>query len=167
MSRTLGSFNRRVNLPRHTEDQQATRLPRIAALRPEVIPGDRTKLETGGEKFAVGKGRSGHERENRRYAGAIMNIDLRVGMSMPYDNYANLNYGAPGTVGQMYTLPEGQIVEKANADLHKRIIESTETGSGIKISSGMQQQFAPPLGGAAEGRTTAYTAELPPAYYYV
>ena len=165
MSRTLGSFNRRVNLPQHREDFQPSRLPRVAALRPERIPEERGGT-SGGEKFAMGRGRSGEHRENRRYAGDVMNIDLRVGMSQPWDNIGSLTYGAPGTVGQMYTLPTGEIKEKVNEDISKRVFTQTETGQDTRILYGMQAAFAPPLGGAAESRTTAQYAQLPDAYYY-
>lgn len=77
MSRTLGSFNQRVNLPRHREDYQPSHPPRIAKLRPEVIPEERGG-KTGGEKFAAGRGRSGSHHENRRLAGTALNIDLRT-----------------------------------------------------------------------------------------
>ena len=166
MTRPLGSFNRRVNLPQHHEDFQPQRLPRIARLRPEVIPGDRGRIETGGEKFVAGRGRSAEHRENRRFAGDVMNIDLRVGQSMPYENLQDLNYGAPGSVGQMYTVRSGEVVERANEDLSKRILMSNQTGQNIKISYGMQSAFAPPLAGAAESRTTQAVSELPDLYYY-
>ena len=96
-----------------------------------------------------------------------MNIDLRVGMSMPYDNIGALNYGVPGSVGQMYTLPTGKVIEKANEDLSKRVLTQTETGQDVRVLYGQQAAFAPPLGGAAEMRKDIANVQLPDAYYYV
>jgi hypothetical protein len=80
MTRPLGSFNKRVNLPHHEEDRQVSRPPRMAALHSEKIPDDRTKVETGGEKFAAGRGRSQRATpENRRFAGNALNVDLTPG----------------------------------------------------------------------------------------
>jgi hypothetical protein len=80
MSRTLGSFNRRVNLPSHPEDSVPTHSPRIAAFHTEDIPAERGGT-TGAAKFAAGRGRSGRGTENRRFAGDIMNIDLSTGLA--------------------------------------------------------------------------------------
>ena len=84
MSRTLGSFNRRVNLPTHPEDSKMHGQPRMAKLRTESIPEER-----GGKTGISNSRRSGPE--NRRFAGAIMNIDLSAGMpTQPYDNAQSL-----------------------------------------------------------------------------
>jgi len=168
MSRTLGSFNRRVNLPSHPEDNQLSTLPRIAALRPEIIPEERGGT-TGAEKFVAGRGRSvgGRSPENRRFAGDIMNIELSAGtVPTQTDNVADLSYGQEGTVGVISSSPSGRFVEKINADLKKRSVVQTQTGQNIKISSGLQAAFAPPLAGAAETRSSSRSVALPDLYYY-
>jgi hypothetical protein len=168
MSRTLGSFNRRVNLPSHPEDTQLATPRRIAALRPEVIPQDRGGT-TGAEKFVAGRGRSVGRRgpENRRFAGDIMNINISAGtVPTQTDNPADLSYGQEGTVGIISSSPSGRYIERINADLKKRSVMQTQTGQNIKISSGLQAAFAPPLAGAAETRSSAYSTALPDLYYY-
>jgi hypothetical protein len=166
MSRTLGSFNRRVNLPSHPQDSAPAHPTRIAALHTEAMPVDRGGT-TGAAKFAAGRGRSGRGAENRRFAGDIMNIDISTGIApTPYDNIASLSYGQEGTVGQMYSRPIGEYYQKANSDLSQRTLVQTETGQDIKISNGMQSAFAPPLAGAAESRSTFTRVALPDMYYY-
>lgn len=167
MSRTLGSFNHRVNLPSHPEDSQPVRLPRVAALRPEVIPPDRGGT-TGGQKFAEGIGRSNRRGpENRRFSGAIMNIDLSTGIvPQPYEITAALNYGQEGTVSPLYSRPAGEYYTKSNSDLSKRTLVTNEAGTDVKVTSGLQAEFAPPLAGAAETRKTAGAVSLPDLLYY-
>lgn len=76
MSRTLGSFNQRVNLPNHPEDFKVSRRPRIAALKPERIPEERGGT-TGAESFAQSRGRGRRTTEKNRFAGNALNVDLR------------------------------------------------------------------------------------------
>jgi len=168
MSRTLGSFNRRVNLPSHPEDTKPVAITRIAALRPEIIPQERGG-STGAEKFVAGRGRSvrGRGPENRRFAGDVMDIILSAGtVPTQQDNVQDLSYGKEGTVGIISSSPAGRFIEKVNADLKKRHAVQTQTGQNIKISSGMQTAFAPPLAGAAETRSAAFSTALPDLYYY-
>ena len=166
MSRTLGSFNRRVNLPSHPEDTTPAPAQRLAALRPEKLPEARGGT-TGAAKFVAGRGRSGKGPENRRFAGEIMNINISPGTEpSPYDNIASLGYGQEGTVGQIFSRPAGIYYQKANSDLSQRILAQTQTGQDIKITSGMQMAFAPPLAGAAETRSTFTRVALPDMYYY-
>jgi hypothetical protein len=165
MSRTLGSFNRHVNLPKHPQDEQPVRPPRMAALRPESLPRELRGV-TDAAKFVSGRGERGRRGpENRRYAGAIMNIDLRETNVMPYENTGTIDYGANG-IEQLYSVRSGEVYQKANADISKEVVESTQTGRGVKISHGLQQEFAPPLAGAAESRTAAVSAPLPDYYTY-
>jgi len=128
MSRTLGSFNRRVNLPSHPEDSEMHRPPRMAKLRTESIPEER-----GGKTDSRGKLRRGPE--NRRFAGAIMNIDLSAGTpTQPYDTAQSLAPGQEGLVGKLYSQAPGRI------------------GQRVVGSTGLQEAFAPTFIGAAERR---------------
>lgn len=166
MSRTLGSFNRRVNLPSHPEDTTPAPAQRLAALRPEKSPDDRGGT-SGAEKFVAGRGRSGKGPENRRFAGAIMNITLSAGEpASPYDNTAALSYGREGTIGQLASKPAGVYYQRANSDLARRELVQTQTGQDVKITSGLQRAFAPPLAGAAETRSTFTQSVFPDMYYY-
>lgn len=167
MTRPLGSFNRRVNLPSHPEDTQGARPARIAGLKPEMVPPDRGGT-TGGEKFSQGRGRSGRqEPENRRFAGAIMNIDLSTGVTpAPWEITDSLNYGQEGTVSPLYSRPAGEYYTKANSDLSQRVLGTSTTGQDVHITSGLQAAFAPSLAGAAETRKTAATGNLPDLLVY-
>lgn len=115
MSRPLGSFNNRVNLPQHREDHRPVRPERVAALQRTRIPEERGGT-SGGQVFANSRVRG----EQQRYAGNALNVDLK---------------------------------------------SSTLDKQTIRLPSGGANLYAPPLGGAAESRTTAQYSQLPDAYY--
>jgi hypothetical protein len=100
----------------------------MAKLRTESIPEER-----GGKTDSRGKLRRGPE--NRRFAGAIMNIDLSAGTpTQPYDTAQSLAPGQEGLVGKMYSQAPGRI------------------GQRVVGSTGLQEAFAPTFIGAAERR---------------
>jgi hypothetical protein len=146
MSRPLGSFNRRVNLPSHPEDSKPRGETRMARLRTENIPEER-----GGKTDSRNKGRSGPE--NRRFAGSVMNIDLSPGTpKQPYDTAQSLAPGQEGLVGELQSQASGRVYQKLNADLYKRTQHMNQTGQRVVSSTGLQAAFAPAFIGAAESR---------------
>jgi hypothetical protein len=85
--RTLGSFNRHVNLPHHPEDREATGSNSAAkhplatggydiGIHRNVNPSD-TPSATGGEKFSAGRGRAGRRKPEIRMAGQALDADIK------------------------------------------------------------------------------------------
>lgn len=81
MTRPLGSFNRRVNLPSHPEDRQVSKQPRMAKLHQDTVPEDRVSSKTGGQAFAASRGRRPAS-ANQRFAGNALNVDLSAGQDV-------------------------------------------------------------------------------------
>jgi hypothetical protein len=92
MTRTLGSFNRRVRLQQHSEDHETPAMPQIARFQTRLIPED-VNNPSGGVKFAASRGRPGGERLSR-FAGAVLNIDLRKNEQAP-DQKVTFSAGLP------------------------------------------------------------------------
>lgn len=131
MTRPLGSFNQRINLPNHPEDYQRRQDPRVAALRPELTPLGKVRASDLGMK---NKHRGTHGKPGaNRMAGQILNIDLSPGtVSKDPGGYAE---SVSGTNEPVLTYG-GRITQPVYADL------------------GFKQIFSyQPLQGYAEQRT--------------
>jgi hypothetical protein len=88
--RTLGSFNKHVNLPSHPEDTRRVSRPQLPAPRFNQFAEDTRNMSAGG-KFANSRGRM-------RFAGTAIGADIRNGE--PVDQ--------SGQGGQQFVASSGQ-----------------------------------------------------------
>jgi hypothetical protein len=79
--RTLGSFNRLVNLQNHSDDHNPPAMPRVAGPQFRRIAEDVNNPSNAG-KFASGQGKPGGARISR-FAGSALGIDLSENQKMP------------------------------------------------------------------------------------
>jgi hypothetical protein len=90
--RTLGSFNRQVNIPSHPEDREPPGAGTSAkhplarggydmGIHRSTNPED-TPSATGEEKFASGRGRSRRRKPEMRMAGQALDADLKRGSGL-------------------------------------------------------------------------------------
>jgi hypothetical protein len=84
--RTLGSFNKRVNLPSHPEDTRRVSRPQLPAPRFSRFAED-TKNTSDGGKFANSRGRM-------RFAGTAIGADIRNGEPVDQNNQSDQQFVA-------------------------------------------------------------------------
>lgn len=82
--RTLGSFNKRVNLPSHPEDTRRIPRPQLPAPRFNQFAEDTRNMSDGG-KFANSRGRM-------RFAGTAIGADIRNGEPVDQNNQGDQQF---------------------------------------------------------------------------
>jgi hypothetical protein len=90
--RTLGSFNRLVNLQNHSDDHSPPAMPRVAGPQFHRIPEDVNNPSNAG-KFVSGRRKPGGERVSR-FAGAALGVDPNENQQVPNQD-VTFSSGAP------------------------------------------------------------------------
>jgi hypothetical protein len=98
--RTLGSFNRLVNLQNHSDDHNAPAMPRVAGPQFRRIAEDVNNPSNAG-KFVSGRRKPGGERVSR-FAGSALGVDPSENQQLPNQD-VTFSSGTPSSTASSAT----------------------------------------------------------------